>query len=394
MNSDKKPGAEAPQWTEDERLTALAEGQLAAEEQARLEAQLSADPAGRAELEARRAWAATLRTTLGAERAAWSVEDAGRHDARHAEASAPRESESARGGESWWRSWGGPALLAACLVLVASALLLPTVGRVRESSRRTVDSSNLRQIGYAVLIAASDFGDTYPVAQDGWGYAEQLARHGGMNDASLWVSRSPLDPAAEANAALGLSTVLAKDGLGLDANFRQAKLAWAVALFPPGTRVDKVPSTTPIAWTRGLRADGTWATHSPNSGEGGHVVYAGGNVWFMRRVQGEFIHAQTGEKTSSVAEALPPGTRIWEYTPSAEEAAAWSAPGAVRARVVELQTRNWLREWGWTLGLAGVVVVGVILRAVRLFGTGGMIVFWVLGGAAVLVLTPTVARCG
>jgi hypothetical protein len=167
-----------------------------------------------------------------------------------------------------------------------------------------------------------------------------------------------------------------------------------LALFPPGTRLDKLPSTTPIAWTRGLGPDGTWAKHSPNSGEGGYVVYAGGNVHFMRRVQDEFIHAGTGAKTNSVAEALPPGTKIWEYVPSAEEVAAWTTPSAVRTRVAEVKTRAWLREWGWTLGFVGVALVGALLRFFRVLGTGGMIVFWILGGAAVLVLTPTVSRCG
>jgi hypothetical protein len=79
-----------------------------------------------------------------------------------------------------------------------------------------------------------------------------------------------------------------------------------------------MPSTTPILWTRGLQPDGTWAPHSPYGTHGGFIMFLGGNVAYFRNLSddGGQLIARTGNKTANILEALPPGTRIGEYTPT------------------------------------------------------------------------------
>ncbi len=47
-------------------------------------------------------------------------------------------------------------------------------------------------------------------------------------------------------------------------------------------------STTPLIWTRGLRADGTWDPDtSPWEGTGGHIAFLDGHVEFFKNLKGE-----------------------------------------------------------------------------------------------------------
>jgi len=87
---------------------------------------------------------------------------------------------------------------------------------------------------------------------------------------------------------------------------------------PPRAAVTRAGRrTTPVAWTRGLRPDGTWAPDSPYAGEGGHVVFLDGNVVFFRRIDGGLRRFDGKGMTSNILEALPPGARVGEAAPSA-----------------------------------------------------------------------------
>jgi hypothetical protein len=110
-------------------------------------------------------------------------------------------------------------------------------------------------------------------------------------------------------------------------NFRGSPVAWAVAVFPPEIRVYQLPPETPLVWTRGLRPDGTWREDSPFSGEGGAMVFADGHATQSKGPLGSSPYASqlvkwgTKTPTTNILEALPPGTRISEFTPSPEVAA-------------------------------------------------------------------------
>lgn len=102
----------------------------------------------------------------------------------------------------------------------------------------------------------------------------------------------------------------------INPKFANAPLAFAVAIFPPGKGRTSLPATTPLAWTRGLQPDGTWSkTHGTYGDWGGHIVFMGGNVEKFKSIDGKLVKFGTNEPTSNILEALPPGSRISEFTP-------------------------------------------------------------------------------
>lgn len=214
-----------------------------------------------------------------------------------------------------------------CLTTLFFVSVTPAlVGSVRVKAYRTADASNLRQIDQASLIYAQAHNDQLPLATDVWDYARLLAEDAGLDNASLWTSR--IDPAF--NDPDRSAPVLTKGTTRphpLSPEFKKIKPSLAVVL---GNINTSMPATTPIAWTRGLQTDGTWAKHSPyGSDGGGHIVFIGGNVMFFKNLgasaaTGELIRYDGKGTTNNILEALPPGSRIGEYTPTAEEQASWS----------------------------------------------------------------------
>lgn len=186
------------------------------------------------------------------------------------------------------------------------------------------DASNLRQIAQAKLIYAQDHQDRFPQGNNIWDDARMLAEGIGLEEGNLWQSR--IDPASVETYDRKIKILLPKkEGRPRELNpaFRQIKPAFAVAL---GKMHTNLPSTTPVAWTRGLQTDGTWAKHSPYGERGGHIVFLGGNVAFYRNLTddgGQLIRPD-GTKTANILEALPRGCHVSEYLPTAAEQEAWS----------------------------------------------------------------------
>lgn len=203
---------------------------------------------------------------------------------------------------------------------ILAAIIIPTVGKARETAQRAVDANNLRELGKAALIYAADNRDALPNPQQTsrdvggtneayWQWFGQLARYGGFNDPSLLVSK--LDNAID-QTALPL-TVLdpsVSSPPTLDSDF--TALGTTSFNVVAGLRLGD-PATTPLAFTRGLNTAGTWSGTSgseddPNLGvygdTGGHVVFLGGNVEFYSSVEDSLI-SNTGRPTSNVRQAVP-----------------------------------------------------------------------------------------
>lgn len=337
--------------SEDPRLIAYASGDLPPEEAARLETELVDAPAARERLAELAAMQGELKAAFAAE--ARADEELAREE-RTLEGAVECGAEWA-GFFRWMRevpalSWGNVA--AVCLaVMFLGAITIPTVGKVRETARRSVDSSNLRQIGQASLIVASDHQDVLPgaIATDVHDYARIAARDGGLNDATIWTT--PVDPAG-GEVANRISTVVTRDREALEPEFAKLKPSWAVALHPD-MKAD-CPATMPIAWTRGLQPDGTWAGHAPYGADGGHVVFLGGNVSFFRNTKDAFERFDGKGKCSNILDALPPESRISEYTPTAEEARAWTQMRRIEKVKRDIMPYVWAGLW---LGGAALLLV-------------------------------------
>lgn len=302
----------------DPRLTAYASGDLPPAEAARFAAELADDPAARAQVEELRALQAELGTVFATEPTGLAAlpDDA---VAAHADDSSSGKAvafEPPESGARGWRfpEWLGPLLMAACVVLVVGTMFTSYVNKVRNTASPSAPGSDLRQIGQASVIYATDHEDQLPNAADAWDYARHLALEAGLNDATIWCYANDR---ANVGMVTGPSTVITRTAAGpiYTPGFRDFTLLWAV---PLGKIDTTMPPTTPIAWSRGLRTDGTWGPDSYYEGEGGYIVYLGGNVQYYRDLKtggGELVRFDGKGKTSNILEALPPGTRIGEGIP-------------------------------------------------------------------------------
>lgn len=214
------------------------------------------------------------------------------------------------------------------IIGILASILIPTVGRVRESARRTVDASNIRQIGQASLIYANDNREQLPPRggsnRDGLdaegqlvdsqqtpsihAIAAALARGGGLNDASIWISTSDGNPNVNPN---GQTTILEGNTTKtVTQEFEDSGLSFA---YIAGLNTSQ-SSSTPIAYTRGLAPNGKWIA-TGNMGvygdDGGHIVFIGGNVDFYKDTgltEEDGIFTQTGasagERTNNILKAF------------------------------------------------------------------------------------------
>jgi hypothetical protein len=243
-----------------------------------------------------------------------------------------------------------PLLIPVGWFVLAVAFWFLLLAPARNAPRRLPDGNHLRSIGQAALIYAADHHDKLPVEESIWAYAAELARSAGLNDPALWLVGN--DPAT---AGTRPAVVLAADSRAVEPRFLDTKPSWAV---PLGELNAAMPETTPIGWTRGLRRDGTWAPHGPYGEDGGYVVFLAGNVRFYRDVKDKLERFDGKGTTGDILEALPPGTRIGEYEPSAAEQLEWPA-------IKQRRDRNRALWRASAPVLFGVVWAGVLLLMVR-----------------------------
>lgn len=164
----------------------------------------------------------------------------------------------------------------------------------------------LREVGLAAIVFAERNDGRLPVVETIHEFARALAREGGLNHASFWVSEAE-NSASDA----ALTGVLSDDGVSLDPAFaKQESFAFD---FAAGLQTQESPPTTPIAWTRGLREDGTWDENGPYGSAGGMILFRGGYVYTFKDLHSEgggVLELPDGRNTSNILEALPPDVRV------------------------------------------------------------------------------------
>jgi len=80
-----------------------------------------------------------------------------------------------------------------------------------------------------------------------------------------------------------------------------------------GLRMSDAP-TTPVAFTRGLLANGTWdATNAVYKDTGGHIAFLGGNIQFYPNLTeaAAQLTLNNGKKGSALLQALPLTARVY-----------------------------------------------------------------------------------
>jgi len=207
------------------------------------------------------------------------------------------------------------------IIGILAALIFPTVGKVRETAQRTVDANNLREIVKAATIYAADNHDRLPdpaaiLAQNparvtgGPGsflWAGILAQRGILTDPTLYFAKN--DPLYDGIAPTAI--VNPTNRSALDPSFvAKTDLSFE---FVGGLRMSDTPAT-PVAFTRGLLATGTWdATNAVYKDTGGHIAFLGGNVQFYANLTeaATQLTLNNGKKGSSLLHALPLTARVY-----------------------------------------------------------------------------------
>jgi hypothetical protein len=251
-------------------------------------------------------------------------------------------------------------------------------GMTQQNIRRNIDGYNLRTIVQTRLANEKTHGELPPEALiDVHTLAGNLAL-AGLNDARHWLSRvDPVldnSPKASATDKAGETQprpiLNASNPNEIAPAFRAAPLAWAAALV---SSISPLPPETPVMWTRGLQANGTWRADSPYGTWGGYMAFADGRLErFRGKVQG-LSKWGTHEPTDNIAETLPPGTLISEHIVPPEVAEKLKRV-AIFHRVV-------------TIGLNAAVGIGMLaMLACLATQSGQRNRHWISTGVVAIVL--------
>lgn len=171
------------------------------------------------------------------------------------------------------------------IIGILAAIIIPTVGAVREKAQRAVDGANAREILKAAQIYAGDNQDRLPdpvnittiaSAQQVWKWPGILAKNNILTDPSFYFAKN--DPAF--NSASPLQFIIAPSAQRnqLHPSFTNGRSpSWE---FVGGVKMSDT-ATTPVLYTRGLTSSGLWnVTSGVYKDSGGYVAFLGGNVAF------------------------------------------------------------------------------------------------------------------
>ncbi|MGA0132935.1 MAG: type II secretion system protein [Opitutales bacterium] len=179
------------------------------------------------------------------------------------------------------------------IIGILAAVLFPGVQGVMRSAKKNSALNKVRSIGQGYMnwaqgtknIATGAFtpGTTRTTTLEG--YAAILADGASLDSGELWFLDA--DPAADAIAQIP-KNVITRNGATFTVNslfttaLSEGKSGWDV--YTPTSRSLVGNVAVPLAWSRGLQADGTWPAAGATSAdsvwgpEGGHICFGDGHV--------------------------------------------------------------------------------------------------------------------
>ena len=177
------------------------------------------------------------------------------------------------------------------IIGILAAIVIPTVGTVREKAERAVDGNKAREVLKAAQVYAGDNQDRLPdpsnipnsvlnASQAVWKWPGILAKNKILDDPTFWFCKN--DPAYNAaQPAQFIITPSAQRNAVAPAFTNGRYLSWELV---GGVKMSD-PATTPVVYTRGLQSNGLWSTTSGvYKDSGGFIAFLGGNVAFYPKV--------------------------------------------------------------------------------------------------------------
>ena len=198
------------------------------------------------------------------------------------------------------------------IIGILAAIIIPTVGTVREKAQRAVDGNNIREILKAAQIYAGDNQDRLPDPFNisnavlnsphlAWKWPGILAKNNILTDPNFYFAKN--DTAFNSNTPLQFIITPSTARNTLHPSFTNARSpSWE---FVGGVKMSDA-ATTPVLYTRGLQANGTW---SPTSGvyrdTGGFIAFLGGNISFYPNVSTPATSPFLTNNTTSTSQTKP-----------------------------------------------------------------------------------------
>ena len=203
---------------------------------------------------------------------------------------------------------------------ILMSLLIPSVGVVREKAQRLATAQKLRQVALGVATYQSVTGRSLSGADLG-DWMARLGEQTGLRESKLFIFDE--DPLL-APLTQPLPPALVQPVGSSSARWRPVDdfADWPVGIaVASGLSPLSPPSTTPVAWTRGLEADGTWqevgsARAGVYGADGGFIAFLDGHVGFFSNLGdegGQLLHFTDGTRTADIREALGPGVVVYDY---------------------------------------------------------------------------------
>ncbi|MDR1366387.1 MAG: prepilin-type N-terminal cleavage/methylation domain-containing protein [Puniceicoccales bacterium] len=209
-------------------------------------------------------------------------------------------------------------LIAIVIIGILMSLLIPAVNKIMENARRLKGLNSLKQIATAYTQYSNDDvnGRNIDAGNSPTGiiWATKLAQAGYLNDPTVYCFSG--DNGASRVLKKIIATSATTDGSdawgsvpGTESD--QEFSVWVISNVP----TDAPAATTPIAFTRGLPADGKW----PNSGvygtKGGYIAFLDGHVeWYDNlgtgEDEGQLVNWDTGKATNSIQDTIPDSAQI------------------------------------------------------------------------------------
>ncbi|WP_309398431.1 type II secretion system protein [Cerasicoccus maritimus] len=180
------------------------------------------------------------------------------------------------------------------IIGILAAILIPAVGKVQESAKKSAASSDGRQIGLAYSTFSNGGGKTRVIGNSASStysattpaeFAAILADKADLNDAAIWYITSDDNLAGLSIPKTVITTAEGSSEPTNNLTSFEGPISWAITC---NLSSNAPTSTTPLLYTRGIEdSASTWDTTSPWKGDGGHIIFLDGHVTFYEDLEEE-----------------------------------------------------------------------------------------------------------
>jgi prepilin-type N-terminal cleavage/methylation domain-containing protein/prepilin-type processing-associated H-X9-DG protein len=209
------------------------------------------------------------------------------------------------------------------IIGILAAIIIPAVGNVRVKAAQAASSSDLKNIATSYNSFAISGARSRTIGDGNWTpgstvaatsaqWAQVLAEFADLNDGSIYFISSAEDVASIATIPKVVLNTSGDDPTPADdwSGDALGAISYEMAVNIP---TNSSASNTPIAWTKGLEADGSWSSDSllsPWGDDGGHIAFADGHVTFYKSTEDQLLERNGSTSVTDIEDAVGSGNVV------------------------------------------------------------------------------------